>query len=517
MPRADDRVARALARTQEALPEDEPPSERVVVVNNEEMDIDKIVQKVRERVSSPRKSPKPPSERPPLVPSPRNTPSPKKSYVERATPRSPSNLTRIPVTDMPTVEIIPEPVERKVSATTFSYRDLRKSTRDELDTRLQSMNSQQLRNEIMKLRSEKSSKKSTPPRTTPPVYYDHPPPPSEEKIPVYDEERGTYVLWPKHKFDQYAPQQRPRYPQQYQPHRRGTTRDAYPTKTYDENVVNDDNQPQNTLDIVAVNDNIVEESTDIDFDSMTDVQRREFLNEMKMKFSVFRKNYPNFPIPVIQDDDNPRWVFGIYEQLLDMAKSDASQPIYQTGLQIVFLVLQVVLTVSGVPAKNFFSFHAKNFAKYNTLMAELGEKWGPIIDVTSSIETKLALAIGWNTLVYAIVSVVGAKFGDRWGTSVEQMLDKLTTSTTNNQKMENLERELSGRTIDPGSEAPPPPETSGGGDSLGGLANLLGGLLGGGGGTGNLLGNLLGAFTGGGGAGQTGVSSTERRPPTYDD
>jgi hypothetical protein len=307
-------------------------------------------------------------------------------------------------------------------------------------------------------------------------------------------------------------------------YRRGTTRDAYPTKTYDqENYAYDDLEGQQpTVDIVAVNDQVVEESTDIDFDAMTDVQRREFLNEMKMKFSVFKKNYPTFPIPVIQDDDNPKWVFGIYEQLLDMAKSDASQPIYQTGLQIVFLILQVVLTVSGVPAKNFFSFHSKNFAKYNTLMAELGEKWGPIIDVTSSIETKLALAIGWNTLVYAIVSVVAAKFGDRWGTSVEQMLDKLTTSTTNNSKMEELERELSGRSEMPNEPSQEQPTNTGGMDSLGGLANMLGGLFGGGGGggnggAGNLLGNLLGAFTGGGGANQGTATSTERRPPTYDD
>lgn len=584
MPRADDRVARALARTQEVLLMDEDPqpeqtspkksprspkterkstksvkSERIII-NNVEMDIDKVVQKVRERMSSPPRSikfPNPPSEASkPEVPSPKVLieerksvkSSPRNKYAERPSPKSPTHPGRLPVTEV-TVEIIPEPTEKKVSATTnLSYEQLRRSTRDEIDSKLRSMNSQQLRDEIMKLRSEKESiRRSERSRNTErnqnTVYYDNPPRNYvEEKIPIYDEELGTYVLWPKSKLAQYTaaapePQQQyyqPQQQQQYQNtnpvkpplYRRGTTRDAYPTKTYDNEQLFDQNTDGNnyppTVDIVAVNDQQVEQSTDIDFDNMTDVQKREFLDEMKMKFTVFKKNYPNFPIPTIHDDDNPKWVFGIYEQLLDMAKSDASQPIYQTGMQIVFLVLQVVLTVSGIPAKNFFSFHAKHFARYNTLMAELGEKWGPIIDVTSSIETKLALAIGWNALVYAIVSVVVSKFGDKWGTTVEKMLDQLTTSTTNNAKMQDLERELDGREgIKVDTAESSNNNGGGGGDMMGGLANMLGGLLGGGGGGGNgggnLLGNLLSAFTGGNGPSGTSATSTERRPPVYDD
>jgi hypothetical protein len=270
-----------------------------------------------------------------------------------------------------------------------------------------------------------------------------------------------------------------------------------------------------------VNPQVVEESTDIDFDSMDDVQKREFLDEMKMKFAVLKKNYPEFPIPVIHDDDNPKWVFGIYEQLLDMAKGDASQPIYQTGLQVVFLILQMVLSMSGIPAKDFFTFHSRHFSQYNKLMVELGEKWGPIIDVTSSTETKLALAIGWNTVVFAVVSVVASKFGDKWGTNVEQILNKITTSTTaaSNAKMEDLHRQMDGRE----EYVPPKEDTSssgnvgGGSDMMSGLAGLLGGLLGGNGGNGGGgLSNLLGGLLGGGAPGSS-STTTERKPPTYDD
>ena len=541
MPKVDDRLARVLARTQEANLEDEREnakssvrsrrSERIVI-NNEEIDIDSVVQKVRERLSSP----KPPS-RKPEVPSPRSViegkrsspreshieprgrSSIKETYVEQASPRSPDIKDRLPVTeirDIVTRDIIPESPERRVSPP-LSYDTIRKSTREELVQSLRELNSQQLREEILKLRSERTSKKLTTPRMSM----------REDKIPVYDRETGTWVLFPKSQLPVYQTPVREEYYQSPHPIpkvqppliRRGTTRDAYPSKTqtYDPDAQQRYYEPT----ITAVNPQVVEESTDIDFDSMDDVQKREFLDEMKMKFAVLKKNYPEFPIPVIHDDDNPKWVFGIYEQLLDMAKGDASQPIYQTGLQVVFLILQVVLSMSGIPAKDFFTFHSRHFSQYNKLMVELGEKWGPIIDVTSSTETKLALAIGWNTVVFAVVSVVASKFGDKWGTNVEQILNKITTSTTaaSNAKMEDLHRQMDGRE----EYVPPKEDTSssgnvgGGSDMMSGLAGLLGGLLGGNGGNGGGgLSNLLGGLLGGGAPGSS-STTTERKPPTYDD
>lgn len=555
MPRADDRAARVLARTQEVAEEtfDNPVSAKSsvkksvkssrmserIIINDQEMDIDRVVQKVRERLSSPTKTPRPPAQEiKPEVPSPRtligernserNSERRSERYVEQPSPKSPVMENRLPVTEIREIvtrDIIPEPLERRVSPA-LSYETLKKSTREEVADSLKNMNSQQLRDQILKMRSERSQlsrrteqhqvmKSSV--RHTPQV----------EKIPVFDQETGTWILYPKNKLmanttTEYNTYQDPEYENHYEPQhqparvkapliRRGTTRDAYPTKTYEPQIESQADDPNQ------------EDTTDIDFDTMTDVQRREFLDEMKMKFAVLKKNYPDFPIPVVHDDDNPKWVFGIYEQLLDMAKGDASQPIYQTGLQVVFLILQVVLSVSGIPAKDFFAFHSRHFSQYNKLMVELGEKWGPIIDVTSSTETKLALAIGWNTVIFAVVSVVASKFGDKWGTSVEQLLNKITTSTTgaSEAKMEDLRRQMDGREEAPGPAAPNQGANNnpgGGGDMMSGLASMLGGLLGGGGNGGGGLGNLLGGLLGGAAnMNNSSATSTERKPPTYDD
>lgn len=529
MPRLDDRAARVLARTQEINLDEEvsrnSPGQRSrrserIVINNEEMDVDRVVQKVRERLSSPQKTPKPPSPLlRPEIPSPKSliedrksTPrvSIKEDYQERPSPRSPKIESRLPVTEVREIvtrDIIPEPPLHRVSAP-LSYDTLKRSTREEVIDSIKGMNSQQLREEILKLRSEKTIRSSLNSKKNISV--------REDKVPVYDQDTGTWILFPRNRLPEPPIHHSiPRTSEHFEINpprlnppliRRGTTRDAYPTKTYDPEAPNTVEHPEL-------------ESTDIDFDNMTEVQRREFLDEMKMKFSILKKNYPDFPIPVIHDDDNPKWVFGIYEQLLDMAKGDASQPIYQTGLQVVFLILQVVLSVSGIPAKEFFTFHARHFSQYNKLMVELGEKWGPIIDVTSSTETKLALAIGWNTVVFAVVSVVASKFGDKWGTTAEQILNKITTSTNgaSNAKMDDLRRQFEGREeVNVPSDDGPVQSGAGGGDMMGGIANLLGGLLGGGsggggGGIANLLGGLLGGATG------SAATSTERKAPVYDD
>lgn len=507
MVRQDDRAARVLARTRELEAESNensirrsPPKSRKsekIVVNDQEVDIDSVVQKVRERLSKSIKSTKIEKEFTPQPPPslPKNQ-SPR-SYVERASPKTPRVSNRLDVaeirdiTRIPTYE--PAPAEAKVSPM-HSYASFKKSTREELDEQLKDMNSHQLRSLLQKMRTEKSQRSV---RT-----------PVEEKVPVYDPDTGNWVLYPRTRLREPEPEV-PRQ-QGIQPPliRRGTTRDAYPTRTFNE-------EPQTRTQtmatgIDAVNPDQAVEEIDIDFDSMTEIQAREFLDEMKMKFAVLKKNYPDFPVPKIHDDDNPKWVYGIYEQLLDMAKGDASQPMYQSGMQIVFLLIQVALTMAGIPAKNFFSFHAKHFHKYNQLMTELGEKWGPIIDVTSSIETKLAISIGWNTMVFAIVSVVANKYGDKIGSTVEQLLDKFSTGNegTNNQ-INNLKQQLDGR--EEVINAPPPAADSGG---MGGIANLLGGLLGGSGGGGG-LGNLLGGLMGGSAA--QNMNSRERKLPVYDD
>jgi len=486
-----------------------------ITMNNRDIDLSEIMEKIKTRTSlretEVRDFPKPPVSPQPQNRSPRIQQS---SYKEMRSPNSPQLNDRINIAEIRDITRItydPDPPENKVTPE-LTYREFKQSTRDELQDQMRGMNSEQLRNLLLKMKSEKSSHRTSR-RDTPRV----PPQNISRKVPVFDPETQSWILYDEEllaNMSRNPPPPSPKYVQDerrvnIQPPliRRGTTRDAYPTRTLDmDNPLSTYAQGNTTID--AVNPDQAVAEVDIDFDSMTPVQIREFLDEMKIKFSILKKNYPDFPIPAIKEDDNPKWVFGIYEQLLDMAKGDASQPMYQSGMQMVFLIVQVVLTLVGIPAKNFFSFHSKHFHKYNQLMVELGEKWGPLIDVTSSVETKLMIAIGWNTLVFAIVSVIATKFGDKIGGTVEQLLDKITSGNTSS-GFDEMKAKLEGReemTL-PQQEQP----TDAGG--LGGIVNMLGGLLGGsggGGGLGSLLGGLLNPQ-------QNTAQAKERKLPVYED
>lgn len=485
-------------------------SERITI-NDREIDMGEIMDRIKTRTSlretEVRDFPKPPTQPMPSKKSPRQ----QNSYKEVMSPRSPHIENKIDVTeirDITRVTYDPDPPEKKVTPE-LTYREFRQSTRDELNDQMKDMNSEQLRNLLLKMKSEKSSvreKRNSSIREKPiPV----------KKVPVYDPDTQTWILYDEETLmgmvKPPSPQsQREERRVNIQPPliRRGTTRDAYPTRTVDF----DNYQPnQDVRTIDAINPDQAVAEIDIDFDTMTPIQIREFLDEMKIKFSILKKNYPDFPIPVIKEDDNPKWVFGIYEQLLDMAKGDASQPMYQSGMQLVFLIIQVVMTLVGIPAKNFFSFHSKHFRKYNQLMVELGEKWGPLIDVTSSVETKLMIAIGWNTLVFAIVSVIANKFGDRIGGTVEELLDKITAGNSG-PSFDNIKSELGGREEVKLPQQEQPSDAGG----LGGIANMLGGLLGGGGGSNGLggIGNLLSGLLN---PQQSTAQAKERKLPVYED
>lgn len=488
-------------------------SERIMI-NDREIDMGEIMDKIKTRTSlrdtEVRDFPRPPVEPRPSHKSPRQQQG---SYREVVSPRSPQIDNKIDVTeirDITRVTYDPDPPEKKITPD-ITYREFKQSTRDELNDQMKDMNSEQLRNLLMKMKSERStireSRKSSVKEKPAPA----------KKIPVFDPDSQTWILYDEETL--MAMTKPPPSPQSIREERRvniqpplirrGTTRDAYPTRTLDfDNTQN----YQGVTTIDAINPDQAVAEIDIDFDTMTPVQVREFLDEMRIKFSILKKNYPDFPIPVIKDDDNPKWVFGIYEQLLDMAKGDASQPMYQSGMQLVFLIVQVVLTLVGIPAKNFFSFHSKHFSRYNQMMVELGEKWGPLIDVTSSVETKLMIAIGWNTLVFAIVSVIANKFGDRIGGTVEQLLDNITAGNSG-LNFDNIKAELNGREEVNLPQKEQAPDAGG----LGGIANMLGGLLGGGGGSGGGLGglgNLLGGLLN---PQQSTAQAKERKLPVYED
>jgi hypothetical protein len=259
---------------------------------------------------------------------------------------------------------------------------------------------------------------------------------------------------------------------------------------------------------------------ELDFDNMTAIQQREFNDEMRVKFNILRRGYPQFGIPEVTGEDDPRWLWGMYQQFLDMAKHESSLPFYRNGMTIFFFLTDALLSYLGIPCNGeFYKFHNSYFGDYNSLLIELGESWGPVMDVSWKTETKLALMIGWNTMVFVVMKFITTKFGDKFAGVMESFVKNLNAKDF---IQGNNENSILSKAKDKMSA-----EASGGADAnpmgnvMGNLMSMFGGMMGGNGGTGGGGNNKMmeGLLSGLGSmmTAQTDGASRQRRRPDFDD
>lgn len=368
------------------------------------------------------------------------------------------------------------------------------------DDQLESLNSKQLREMLRRLQEEKTSRRTrtTTPRLEDPIVSvkkketpsrnnEIRETPMDEKIPMWDEDTKRWVLISKSKIEEM---------QQGFNHPRTATNATIPPPAEEG------------------------ASGELDFDNMTPIQQREFNDEMRVKFNILRRGYPQFGIPEVTSEDDPRWLWGMYQQFLDMAKHESSVPFYRNGMTIFFFLTDALLTYLGIPCNGeFYKFHNSYAGDYNSLLIELGEAWGPVMDVSWRTETKLALMIGWNTLVFVVIKFITTKFGDRFAGVMESFVRNLNAKDFiqgNNESgiLSKAKEKLSAETGNTaqGAEANPM------GNVMGNLMNMLGGMMGGNGGGGNnkmmegLLSGLGSMMTS-----QTDGGTRQRRKPEFDD
>jgi len=257
---------------------------------------------------------------------------------------------------------------------------------------------------------------------------------------------------------------------------------------------------------------------ELDFDNMTAVQQREFADEMKVKFNILRRGYPQFGIPEVTHEDDPKWLWGMYQQFLDMAKHESSLPFYRNGMTIFFFLTDALLSYLGIPCNGeFYKFHNSYFSDYNSLLIELGESWGPVMDVSWRTETKLSLMIGWNTLVFVVMKFITTKFGDKFAGVMESFVKNLNAKDfiqgTGESSILSKAKEKIATEESSGSDANPM------GNVMGNLMNMFGGMMGGnnsGGGNNKMMEGLLSGL-GSMMTAQTDGASRQRRRPDFDD
>jgi hypothetical protein len=410
--------------------------------------------------------------------SPRSPPMsgkiPVEEYEVKRTYTAASPSTKIPTT----IEEAP-PIKTPNRATSTKRKD-----------ELESLNSKQLRDIIRKLQDDKTSRRTRTetPREEPVVA---PKPqiqsasPMEEKIPMWDEDAKRWVLINKSKIEEM---QQGMGGQQ--------TRTNVTAPQQDEGA-----------------------GGELDFDNMTAIQQREFNDEMRVKFNILRRGYPQFGIPEVTGEDDPRWLWGMYQQFLDMAKHESSLPFYRNGMTIFFFLTDALLSYLGIPCNGeFYKFHNSYFSDYNSLLIELGESWGPVMDVSWKTETKLALMIGWNTMVFVVMKFITTKFGDKFAGVMESFVKNLNAKDfiqgTNESSILSKAKDKMATEASGGADANPM------GNVMGNLMSMFGGMMGGNGGASGGNNKMMEGLLSGLGSmmtAQTDGASRQRRRPDFDD
>jgi hypothetical protein len=402
---------------------------------------------------------------------------PVEEYEVKRTYTAASPSTKIPTT----VEDIPPPRSTN-----------KKKNGDELE----SLNSRQLREIIRRMQDEKTSRRTrteTPREEIPvaaPTKKEResiaPASPMDEKIPMWDEETKRWVLISKHKIEEMQ--------QGFQTNTNVTASGA----------------PEQGAE------------GELDFDNMTAIQQREFNDEMRVKFNILRRGYPQFGIPEVSSEDDPRWLWGMYQQFLDMAKHESSLPFYRNGMTIFFFLTDALLTYLGIPCNGeFYKFHNSYFTDYNSLLIELGESWGPVMDISWRTETKLALMIGWNTLVFVVIKFITTKFGDKFAGVMESFVRNLNAKEfiQGNNESSILSKAKEKMASDGGASGDANPM----GNVMGNIMNMIGGMMGGNtpggaasGGNNKMMEGLLSGL-GSMMTAQSDGSTRQRRRPDFDD
>lgn len=403
-------------------------------------------------------------------------------------PRSPPMSGKIPVEEYEVKRTYTAASpSTKIPTTIEEAPVIRTSQKAKNKDELESLNSRQLRDIIRKLQDDKTSRRTrteTPREEPAPKQQIHAASPMEEKIPMWDDDAKRWVLINKSKIEEMQ---------------QGLG--GQQTRT---NVT----APQQEEGVGG----------ELDFDNMTVIQQREFNDEMRVKFNILRRGYPQFGIPEVSGEDDPRWLWGMYQQFLDMAKHESSLPFYRNGMTIFFFLTDALLSYLGIPCNGeFYKFHNSYFSDYNSLLIELGESWGPVMDVSWKTETKLALMIGWNTMVFVVMKFITTKFGDKFAGVMESFVKNLNAKDfiqgNNESSILSKAKDKISTETNGGSDANPM------GNVMGNLMNMFGGMMGGGGNNGGNNKMMEGLLSGLGSmmTAQTDGASRQRRRPDFDD
>jgi hypothetical protein len=214
-----------------------------------------------------------------------------------------------------------------------------------------------------------------------------------------------------------------------------------------------------------------------DYSKLTLEQQVYMRSQFKAKFGILRSSYPEWNIQDPDDRLSMDQIHDIYEYYIRQIMVSKETGQYKVYLVIFFMFVEVIgVKVLKLNMSGYTMSQLKIMNRYDSLLAELGEKWLVSSGSDWPIEARLLMMAVFNAIVFLAVRYLCSWMGvDGLSDTIQGFIDSMLNGPSESTNH-------FGRHI-PNAQRPPTPVPgrmeSGSGNPLDGLASAFSGLFGG--------------------------------------
>jgi hypothetical protein len=215
-----------------------------------------------------------------------------------------------------------------------------------------------------------------------------------------------------------------------------------------------------------------------DYSKLTPDQIEYMRSEFRVKFGILRSSYPQWNVIDLSPTLTLDQIHDLYEYYIRQIIVSKETGQYKVYLLIFFMFVEVVgVKLLKLNMSGYTMSQLKIMNRYDSLLAELGEKWLVSSGSDWPVEARLLMMAVFNAVIFLAVRYLCSWMGvDGLGDTIQGFIDNMLNGPSNQQLPS-----MPGEPMRPQmhSQAPAPTVEASSGNPLDGLAGAFSGLFGG--------------------------------------
>lgn len=213
-----------------------------------------------------------------------------------------------------------------------------------------------------------------------------------------------------------------------------------------------------------------------DYSKLTPDQIEYMRSEFRIKFGILRSSYPQWNVIDLSPTLTLDQIHDLYEYYIRQIIVSKETGQYKVYLLIFFMFVEVVgVKLLKLNMSGYTMSQLKIMNRYDSLLAELGEKWLVSSGSDWPVEARLLMMAVFNAVIFLAVRYLCSWMGvDGLGDTIQGFIDNMLNGPGNNQLPS-----MPGEPMRPQMHTSAPTVEPSSGNPLDGLAGAFSGLFGG--------------------------------------